>query len=62
MNYLRIDLLILKAQLKEALRCKRNNVCKVVLYTQETQELVTVLETILNNKAILNDIYKSIYG
>lgn len=62
MDYLRIDLLTLKAQFKEALRCKRNNVCKVVLYTQETQELVAVLETILNNKAILNDIYKSIYN
>lgn len=62
MNYLRTDLLILKAQFKEALRCKRNNICKVVLYTQETQELIAVLETILNNKTMLNDIYKSIYG
>ena len=61
MDYFRADLLMLKALLKESLRCKRNNVCELVLYTQETQELVNVLEYILNNETMLNNIYKDLY-
>ena len=61
MNYFKADLLMLKALLKESLRCKRNNVCELVLYTHETQELTAMLEYILNNEMILNDIYKGLY-
>lgn len=61
MEYFEDDLLTLKTQLKESLRCKRSNVCKIVLYADETQELINVLETILNSKAMLSDIYKELF-
>lgn len=45
----KIDLVVIKAQCREALRLKRNNQCDVKLYSGEVQQLITLLEYAIDN-------------
>ena len=54
------DLMIIKAQCKEALRLKKDNVCKLTLYSYETQVLLKVLEELIANKPAYKNFYDKI--
>ena len=48
---LKIDLMMMKAQCKEALRLKKKNVCEITLYSYEAEVLLKILEELIENKS-----------
>ena len=57
---LKIDLMMMKAQCKEALRLKKKNVCEITLYSYETEVLLKILEELIENKTAYQSFYDKI--
>lgn len=57
---LKIDLMMMKAQCKEALRLKKENVCEITLYSYEAEVLLKILEELIENKTAYQSFYDKI--
>ena len=57
---LKVDLLMLKAQCKEALRLKKKNVCELTVYSYEAEVLLKILEELIENETAYKNFYDKI--
>lgn len=57
---IKVDLMMIKALCKEALRLKKDNVCKLTLYSYEAQVLLKILEELIANKPAYKNFYDKI--